>query len=163
MNSLFMSSTSEKRTFDNENQPPPGAGPTTFAFKDPVVGQPPTKRLRRSNKANQASTQTATATTEAEQRAALEEERQRLQKEIDERERQAKEAEEEAEMASAAGRFRASLKLLGEAGFPDVFSWMKTFWTNRDQHVASHASRFTAKHGTDTKDVSVAPPSIGGR
>ncbi|KAH6867489.1 hypothetical protein BKA70DRAFT_1494073 [Coprinopsis sp. MPI-PUGE-AT-0042] len=136
-----MSSTSEKRAFDNENQPPPGAGPTTPAFKDPA-----------SNKANQASTQTATATNEAEQHAALEEERQRLQKEIDERERQAKEAEEEAEMASAAGCFRPSLKLLGEAGFPDVFSWMKTFWTNRDQHLASHASRFTAKHGTDILD-----------
>ncbi|KAH6909686.1 hypothetical protein BKA70DRAFT_1426104 [Coprinopsis sp. MPI-PUGE-AT-0042] len=111
----------------------------------------PTKRARRSTKPRKTTVEDVPEDGE-EQRRMLEERRMNIQREIDEAEKRNRGAQEQAEMGEIAALFHESLDLLKQAGFPDVFSWMKTFWTSNDQHVSAHASRFTANHGTEILD-----------
>jgi hypothetical protein len=66
------------------------------------------------------------------------------------------------EINASSARFRESLNLLKQAGtscisyFPDLPSWMRTFWTSPDQQISADASRFTNQHGTEILDFMFA-------
>ncbi|KAH6869706.1 hypothetical protein BKA70DRAFT_1451783 [Coprinopsis sp. MPI-PUGE-AT-0042] len=131
MSASYLSSIPAKRPHSDENEP---LVPTEFNFQPPVT------------------TVEDVPEDGEEQRRMLEERRMNIQREIDEAEKRNRGAQEQAEMGEIAARFRELLDLLKQAGFPDVFLWMKTFWTSNDQHVSAHASRFTANHGTEILD-----------